>query len=177
MEVRTSRENRSRSFVSRRAPSAADDVAVVDGPADQGPGASTEDCAQRLRAAGSDDVAQHRTAHTTDNQARGAIVASAVVAVVRTPVNAIVSAQTSRTVSGDRHVCNTVPDPSNRCVTRSDRPGDPIGLPDDLDGFPGDPAGFRPRSRRSSRRSQRSSYRSRRSLPFACSRRWQHADE
>jgi hypothetical protein len=79
--------------------SAADDVAVVDGPADQGPGPSTKDGAQRLRATGSDDVPEYRPAHTADNQAGGAIVAPAVVAVVGPPVNAIVSAQTSGAVA------------------------------------------------------------------------------
>ena len=82
-----------------RNPSVADDVAVVDGSANQRPCASADDRAERLRSTRSDDVAEHATADAADDQAGGAVVALAVVAVVRATVDAIVSAQPLRTVT------------------------------------------------------------------------------
>ena len=47
----------------------ADDVALVDRAADQGTGAGADDRAESLRSAGSDDVAEHGTADTANDQA------------------------------------------------------------------------------------------------------------
>jgi hypothetical protein len=80
-------------------PSAADDIAIVDGPANQRPSASADNRAERFRSAGSDNVAEHAAAYAADDQAGGAVVASAVVAVVRTPIDAIISPQPSRTIT------------------------------------------------------------------------------
>ena len=44
-------------------------------------------------------MAEHGAADTTNDQAGGAIVASAIVAIVRAPIDAIVSAQPSRTIT------------------------------------------------------------------------------
>ena len=79
--------------------SAADDVAVVDGPANQRPSASADDRAERLRSPWSDDVAEHTTTDAADDQAGRAVVAPAVIAAVGAPVDAIASAQPSRTIA------------------------------------------------------------------------------
>lgn len=78
--------------------SPADEVAVVDGSAEQRPGAGAENRAERLRSAGRDDVAQHAAGHTADDQPRGPIVAPAIVPVVRASVDPIVPAQATRTI-------------------------------------------------------------------------------
>src|SRR5262245_48555106 len=80
-------------------PSPTNDVAVVDRPANQRPCAGADDRPERLRSTRSDDVAKRATGDTTKDEANGAVVAFAVVAVVRAPVDAIVSVQWTRTVA------------------------------------------------------------------------------
>ena len=60
----------------------ADDIAVVDGPADERTGAGAEDCAERFRSTRRDDVSEHAAADTADDQPRSAVIAPAVIAVV-----------------------------------------------------------------------------------------------
>jgi len=55
--------------------STADDVAVVDGPANQRTRTGADDRAERLRSAGSDDVPQHAAADAADDQAGRAVIA------------------------------------------------------------------------------------------------------
>src|SRR5688572_4780040 len=71
----------------------ADDLAVVDGPADQRPGAGTDDRAERLRTAGSDDVSERTAGDAAKNEPRRAVIASAVVTVVRTSINQVAAVQ------------------------------------------------------------------------------------
>src|SRR5690348_14694292 len=80
-------------------PSPAHDVAVVDGATNQRSSAGADDGAERLPPTRSDDVAEHATGDAADDQARRAIVALAVVAVVRTPIDNVVSAHPSRTIT------------------------------------------------------------------------------
>lgn len=79
----------------KRLPSVTDHVAAVDRSADERSRTGADDRAQRLRSAGSDDVAEHAAADAANDQASGAVVPPAVVAVVGAAVDAIVSAQPS----------------------------------------------------------------------------------
>src|SRR5687767_2711397 len=79
--------------------SLANDVAVVDRSADERSGAGTDDRAQGLISPRRDDVAQRATGDAAEHETHGAVVALAVVAVVRAAVDTIVSPQPSRLVS------------------------------------------------------------------------------
>jgi hypothetical protein len=79
-------------------PLAANDVAVVDGPAKQSACARADDGAERLRISGSDDVAEDATGDAPDDQAGGAIVAPAVITIVRATVDPIASTESTRSI-------------------------------------------------------------------------------
>ena len=87
-------------------------------------------------------MAEHTTADTANDQAGGAIIASAVVTVVRAPIDTVVSAQPSRTITAI--VASVIPSRiSSRCVHRSDLHAGPIDPHDDPPDLPGDLAGPR----------------------------------
>ena len=78
----------------------ADDVAVVDGASDEGPGAGADDGAQHLfRSAWSDDLAEHAAGHTAHDQAGRAVIALAVIPIVRAAVDPIVSGEPARSIA------------------------------------------------------------------------------
>src|SRR4051812_18868399 len=78
---------------------ATDHVAVVDGAADQRTTAGAKDRTERFPAARSDDRPEHRAGHAADNQARGAVIAAAVVMVVGSAVDAIGPVQPPRRIT------------------------------------------------------------------------------
>jgi hypothetical protein len=79
--------------------SSADDVAIVDGAADQCPRAGANDRAERLRATGSNDMTEHPATDAANDQAGGAVIASAVVTIVPAAVDAIASIQPAETIT------------------------------------------------------------------------------
>src|SRR5690242_14373019 len=78
---------------------AADDVAFVDGVAERRAGRRSDDRAERLRTPAGDDVPQHAAGDAADDQARGPVIAAAVVARVRAAVDAVVAAHAPRRIA------------------------------------------------------------------------------